>query len=86
MESSTCETLGQKVNMRGFVAGNGLDVVVHGRVEAGILKVGLAVLGETVTVKGVLEMLQSQGILKNVGLYLVSFAIFCFQFNTTHHQ
>lgn len=43
-----------------------LEVVVEGRVEASVREVRLGELGETLTVEGVFEMLQGQGIVEDV--------------------
>lgn len=65
----TLETLGQEVDVSGLVAGNGLDVVVNLGVEASVLEVFLGVLGETLTIEGVLEVLQGQSILEDIGCF-----------------
>jgi hypothetical protein len=48
-----------------LVLGNLLDVVVEGLVETSVGEVLLGELVEAVTVEGVLEMLQSQGVVEN---------------------
>lgn len=53
--------------MRLLVGADLLDVVVDGAVEAGSGKGSLVKLGKTVAVEGVLEVLQGQGIVEDVG-------------------
>lgn len=63
----TSEARGEEFNVRLFIGSDTLEVAVDGTVEAGVGKVLLAVLRETLTVEGVLEVLQSQSILKDIG-------------------
>lgn len=62
----TGKTASQKLDVRSLIAGNGLDVVVDNRVEAGSLEVALGELLKTLAVEGVLEVLQRQGVLEDV--------------------
>lgn len=55
--------------MGSLIASNALEVVVDLGVKTGVLEVLLVVLGKTIAVEGVLEVLQSQSILKNVGYF-----------------
>jgi hypothetical protein len=57
--------------VRSLVTGNSLDVVVESRVEAGSGEVRLGVLLEGLAVEGVLEVLEGQSVVEDVGCNLV---------------
>lgn len=83
----TSEALGQEVDMGSLIAGDGLEVGVNLGVESGVLEVGLGVLGETITIEGILEMLQGQGILENVGCFMLDLASeFSTSCKVSYHQ
>lgn len=60
------QSVGQESNMGHFVEGDGLQVSVKGGVESGTSEVGFAVIGETLTVESVLEMLEGESIVEDV--------------------
>ena len=51
--------------MLGLVGSNLLDVTVHGRIEASVGEVLLGVLGETIAVEGILEVLKGQSVVED---------------------
>lgn len=62
------QALGQEVDVGGLVRADSLDVVVESRVVTGGSKVGLGVVGKTLLVEGVLQVLEGKSILKDVGI------------------
>ena len=59
---------GQEGNVRCLVRGDFLEVGVEGGVETSSGEVALGEVGETFTVEFVLEMLQGEGIVEDVGV------------------
>lgn len=53
--------------MSGLVAGDLLQVAVEGRVKAGRRELFLGEVGQTLAVELVLEVLQGQGVVEDVG-------------------
>lgn len=59
------EALGEEVDVVGLILGNALDVVVDGRVGTSGSEVSLSEVGKTGAVESVLEVLESQGVVKD---------------------
>ena len=68
--SSACglESRGQEVDVGGLIEGDLLEVRVECSVESGCGEVGCRVLGKTLLVEGGLEVLESQGEVKDDGI------------------
>lgn len=58
----------QKGDMGCLVSGDLSEAVADPAGEAGVLKVGLGVVGETLLVEGVLEVLKGQSEVENLGV------------------
>ena len=51
-----------------LVRGNRLEIAVESRIETGFGEIGLRVVGETFTIKFVLEMLQSESVVEDISI------------------
>ena len=54
--------------MGGFIVGNLLKVLIDGVRETSCDEVGLGIVGETFTVELVLEVLEGEGVVEDVGI------------------
>lgn len=61
----TLERTSQELNVVGLIGADTLDVGVEGGVETGVGEVLLGVLGETLTVEGILEVLKSESVVED---------------------